>query len=421
MMRRLLAFLLVVLVGALVALSFYGNNGYVLLHYRPYTLETSLTFFIFVVVLVTLALLLAVRLLRLGLLLPSSLREFWQNRRNRRARESLVRGLIKLAEGRWNAAEQEIVRQATQHDAGVVNYLYAARVAQRRGDIEKRDHYLRLAYGAKPQAEVAVLLTQAELQMDQRQNTQALASLMRVQEMDNSQPRARAMLAELYPRLQDWQALYALLLDIEKDKLLDDARWMELALQSQTVLLRKAQQKSLAALESAWADLPKRLRRSPTLIHVQAALLAGAGAHDKAAELIKKALDQAWDDALGLLFSNLQGEDPVDQLAAIEAWLKQYGEEPVLLLVAGRLCRQNKLWGRARSYLESSFKRVARADTLLELGRVHEATNNAAAAQAAYRQGLELAAQLAAGPLVSAGKPVAAADNPTDKAAAKTG
>jgi len=392
MMRPLLLFLLVALVGALIALSFYGNNGYVLLHYSPYTLETSLTFFVFVLVIAVWAGFSVLRLLQLSLLLPSSLREALRNRRNRRARDALVRGLVKLTEGKWGTAETEFTRQARPHDVGTVNFIYAARMAQRRGSIEKRDQYLRQAYGARPQAEVAVLLTQAELQMEQDQLTQALATLLRVRQLKAGQPRAQALLAELHARMRDWAALFPLLLEIEKAELIPEARWLELAVQAQRELLKSAAGKGLQPLQAAWEELPKRLRRNPALIHAQAGFLAAAGAQDKAVALLKGALDHAWHPDLGLLFSSLQGEDPVGQLAAVEAWLKQYGEDPVLLLVAGRLCRQNKLWGRARSYLESSYKRLPRPDIQLELGRVHEATNNAEAAQAAYRQGLELAA-----------------------------
>ena len=74
----------------------------------------------------------------------------------------------------------------------------------------------------------------------------------------------------------------------------------------------------------------------------------------------------------------------------MEGWLKQYGEEPELLLVAGRLCLRNRLWGRARSYFEASQKNQSRPDALLELGRLFEEINEKEEARSAYRQGLEL-------------------------------
>jgi HemY protein len=396
MIRRVLAALLLILLGALIVRSFYEDNGYVLLHYRPYTIETSLTFFLFSVVVILLGLFVLWRLLRFALGLPARVRETMRQARNRRARESLVRGLLRMTEGRWQQAETEILRQAPLHDASVVNYLFAARVAQRLGTIERRDDHLRKAYGAKPASEIAVLLTQAELQMEQGQDTQALASLMRVHELDKEQGRARELLVGLYEKLQDWPALYALLEEIEKDGLIQDERWEALAVRCQQQLLARAAGNGAPALHEAWEALPRRLRRHPRLIEAQARLLAKAGLQVEATSLCVDALGRSWDADLGLLFSDLQPEDALTQLTAVEGWLKLYGEEPSLLRVAGRLCLRNRLWGRARSYLEQSLQNLPRADTYLDLGQLFEEIKDPAAAQAAYRKGLELASAVPA-------------------------
>jgi HemY protein len=133
--------------------------------------------------------------------------------------------------------------------------------------------------------------------------------------------------------------------------------------------------------------------------------LVGLGAHADAIRLVTAGLARGWDADLARLYSELEADDPVSQLAAVEAWLKQYGEDPALLFVAGRLCLRNKLWGRAKSYLDASFRADPRPETLLELGRVYEATREEAAAENAYRRGLELAVQGAATPAGEAQKP----------------
>jgi HemY protein len=405
-MRQVLATLLLALLGALIVLSFYEDNGYVLIRYSPYTLETSLTFFLFVLVLALFAARLAWRLVSGTLLLPGSIREALRRARSRRARESLVRGLLRLAEGRWAAAESEIMRQAPQHEGSVVNYLYAARIAQHLGDVGRRDAHLRRAYSARPHAEVAVLLTQAELQMAQAQDTQALASLLRVIELEPGQARAQELLATLYERLGDWQALYALLLKGEKSEFIPAPEWQSLAVRAQQALLaRAAQEGGIERIRDDWAALPRRLRRDTRMIRTQSRLLVGLGAHADAIRLVTAGLARGWDADLARLYSELEADDPVSQLAAVEAWLKQYGEEPALLFVAGRLCLRNKLWGRAKSYLDASFRADPRPETLLELGRVYEATREEAAAENAYRRGLELAVQGAATPAGEAQKP----------------
>ena len=56
------------------------------------------------------------------------------------------------------------------------------------------------------------------------------------------------------------------------------------------------------------------------------------------------------------LYGHLHGSDGVTRLASIEQWLTQYGERLELLVTAGQACLQNKLWGKARSYLESAAR-----------------------------------------------------------------
>jgi HemY protein len=58
------------------------------------------------------------------------------------------------------------VRYSADHHAQHLNYLAAARAAQRLGAGDRRDHYLRLAAQSAPEMEFATLLTQAELQRE---------------------------------------------------------------------------------------------------------------------------------------------------------------------------------------------------------------------------------------------------------------
>ena len=61
-------------------------------------------------------------------------------------------------------------------------------------------------------------------------------------------------------------------------------------------------------------------------------------------------------------------------------------------MAAGRVCLRNRLWGKARSYLEAVIRVAPSAAAYLELARVCEQTQNAEEAQKFLRQGLELAA-----------------------------
>ena len=66
---------------------------------------------------------------------------------------------------------------------------------------------IRLAHDAMPSADVAVSLTQAELQMSGGQWEQSLATLLQLKSSSPRHPQVLAMLAEVFEELADWQAL----------------------------------------------------------------------------------------------------------------------------------------------------------------------------------------------------------------------
>ena len=84
------------------------------------------------------------------------------------------------------------------------------------GKDERRDEWLKLAYEQAPEAANAVLLTQAELQLDRKQYEQALATLRRIEENSRDHSHALALLGRLYFRLQDWSQLAELLPRLRK-------------------------------------------------------------------------------------------------------------------------------------------------------------------------------------------------------------
>jgi len=71
--------------------------------------------------------------------------------------------------------------------------------------------------------------------------------------------------------------------------------------------------------------------------------------------LLRGALSRRWSDSLVELYGRVTAKDCARQLSSAENWLQEQPSNPVLLLTLGRLCLKNKLWGKARSYLEASI------------------------------------------------------------------
>ena len=394
-----------VFIGAFAAHFLLRDRGYVLVNFLGYVIEMSVP----VLVLVLAGAYVGVRLLVAVWRAPRRLGEAVAERRLRRAGEKLTKGLIHMAEGDWSKGERVLARSVRGSDSPLIHYLMAARAAQLQGSDERRDDWLRLAYEELPEAETAVLLTQAELQVDHADHERALATLRRIQEAHPDHPVALALMARIYHALQDWDRLLAL------GPQLGDARLDAGELQDIVAAALEAytarQGITRVDLDRLWGRLPARLRRAPRLIALQGLALNALGQGVEAERKIRSALKKDWDEHLVLAYGSVRGVSKDKQLQQAEDWLKSRSEDAALLLTAARLCMALELWGKARSYLESSLALAPRTQSYALYGRLLDKFGEADNAALAFRSGLSLA--------VGAGDELPALDAPA--AAAGTG
>ncbi|MDN5939909.1 MAG: hypothetical protein L0H83_14780, partial [Salinisphaera sp.] len=229
MRRTLLVFFIFLLVGVGLALLFREHSGYVQLAWGNWRLETSLLFFLAALAVAVWILILVWRTLMAGARLPARLRGMLTRRRERKAQRSLHKGLLLLFEGRWADAERTLLRHAARGRNTGINYLSAAHAAQRQDAAERRDRYIEQAAGRRASSELAVLLTQASLQMQQGQDAEALATLARLRETHPEHPPVVTLLADLCERVGDWAQIRELLPVLRKLELVSAQRWRALA------------------------------------------------------------------------------------------------------------------------------------------------------------------------------------------------
>jgi len=326
---------LALMIGSVATHFMLENNGYVLINFLGYTIEMSVPILIFLFFLLYLGVRLVVRIWHA----PRELGEMTARARIRRSSRLIKRGVEALSDGRLARGEKLLTKGAASSEAPVLNYLAAARAAQMQGDHQRRDGWLKMAYEQDSGASNAVLLTQAELQLANGEYEQARASLNHVQE---SQP-------------QHCQAL-----------------------------------KLLAELEQYWKELPRALRKDMALICARVRALIACGEIALADSDIRKALKATWNDELVTLYGQIRLPDSDAQLRQVESWLNKRPEDPVLLLTAGQACMRNQLWGKARSYLESSLAIRSTPTAYHELGQLMLQMDEPEAATTAFARGLSL-------------------------------
>ncbi|NNF40958.1 MAG: heme biosynthesis protein HemY, partial [Woeseiaceae bacterium] len=319
-----------------------ADPGYVIINFRGYVVEMSVP----VLLGLAIALLIAIWLIRKIILAPRRLGEAAGRYRSARSGQKMTRGMIAVAEGNFSRGEKLLARAAGSSDSPLFNYLQAARAAHLQGRDDRRDEWLRLAYKDTPEAANAVLLTQAEFQLDRGQNEQALATLRQLDENSKDHAHALSLLGRLYFELQDWASLAELLPRLRKNTQIKPETLDTWTIRVQKEALDVAADD--AALAQAWKQVSRPLKSNATLLEAYYAGLLRIGEHERAEKELASVLKSNWQGPLVRLFGLVQSSDTSKQLKRAEGWLKNHGDDPDLLLAAARLCLKNELWGKAR-------------------------------------------------------------------------
>jgi HemY protein len=391
-MKTGLAILVTLALGALAGHYLLEENGYVLLSFQGYVVEMSVPVALFMLVLGYVAARLFVWIWRV----PRQLGEATAQARVRWAGRQTTRGYIAIAEGRLAHGERLLTRGARRSGAPLMNYLAAARLAHQQNDADRRDGWLKLAYEQEPAAVDAVLLAQAEMQMDDQAFDKALATLARIREHNPRHGQALKLLAALYWRRQDWRSLVDLLPALRAVPPLPPAklnRWTTDAFEA----LLADPSRDETGIGTLWDEIPKVLRRDPRLVLARARALARCGANAVAEAEIRRALRDQWDAGLIRLYGELQVPEVGQHLKNAEAFLRERPEDPELLLAVGRLSFRNQLWGKARSYLETSLSVRPAAETCEALGQLLERIGDKEAAAKAFQRGLAMRTETGTG------------------------
>jgi HemY protein len=386
-MKWLLLALVVLVVSVAVALMAMPDPGYVLIGFGKYSVETSLLVFLVVLALVYLALRIAAGFLHV----PARVHDWDQRRHLRRLHKLFDQASIDLTEGRTDRAERRFARLLKSTRAPVQAYLSAARAASQLGDDQRRDQYLKLAQQRHPESEASVAFTQAELQLSRSQLDQAQTTLTRLQKLAPRSEQTLQLLMKLYLKQQDWQRLHDMLPALRRSQLLNEHQWQQLAVKvcrEQVLLLASGD--DVAKLKAGWKQLPQAVQQDDGLKTIYIEELMRLDGHKQAEQLLVSELKRSWNQRLVYLFGDLQVEDAASQLDLAERWLEQHPRDPVLLLTLGKISSRNQLWGKARSYLESSIEQHATAEAYRLLGALLERVGEADEASACYRRGLEL-------------------------------
>ncbi|MEZ5536564.1 MAG: heme biosynthesis HemY N-terminal domain-containing protein [Thiolinea sp.] len=335
----------------------------------------------------------AVRLLSYLFGFGKRIRRMRETRLAGKASRGLNQGLIQLAEGHWDKAEKLLTDHAEYSETPLLNYLTAARAAHMQHNPERRDELLRLAIEQDSKAQIAVGVSQAEMQLSDAQLEQANATLINLRKIAPKNTYVLKLYAKTLYRQENWDELLNLLPELVRFRLLDDSRTSRNMKVVQSAALhgvfeKYAAKKEIDKLQAFWKKIPQPIKDQPEAMHIYANALHKAGEEKLCAQFIVAANNKHWDEKLTSLYSRLYHSDLNHAIQQGEKWLKNNPDNPTNLMLLARLHKQQKLWGMAKSYYETSLNQSPDPEGYLELAELLETMDEPENAQQCYRTGL---------------------------------
>ncbi len=379
-MKRLFLLLLAVLaIGAWVGEKMVQDPGYVLLSYNETTVETSLWVLLVVLFVAFLLSHWAVNLFFKARFPTTQLKEWRVRRRARVAQGKTLKGLLAFSEGKWWQAQRLLTQAASNADQPLINFIAAARAAHEQGEDQVADDLLQKARTEIPQAEVAIGITQVQMQLERGQLEPSLATLLRLRRLAPKHTYVIRLLKDVYLRLQDWQSLTGLIPELRKLKAIKEEELTQIEFACYEKLLGNALNNlpveaddttRLKALTKEWQSIPTSLSKDEAMVRHYTDLLVQAGSADKAETFLKDQIKRQWDEGLVRLYGRIEGSNAHKQLETAKGWLNKHADSASLKLTLARLSMRNEHWGKAVDYLEESLALEKSAETLSELSRL---------------------------------------------------
>jgi HemY protein len=313
-----------------------------------------------------------------------------KNLSNNRSRKAFAKGLLSLSEGKWKVAEKQLLASSKNSLTPELSYMAAARAAVAQNKIEKAFTYLDDAEISTDNP-LTVDLTRCELWVKIGDYEKAMKLLNRILHSYPNNPRALHLMTQASQNSGQWQRLREILPKVEKLEIMPHDKVLLLTQESIQNQLNYAE--SEVDLQTTWNSLNKQQKSEYDNILAYSQTGLKLGMYEQVAKLTEDSLNRNLSEPLLVIWEQLN-IDTVQKIKTAEKWLKKSPDDAKLLKSLGQLCLQNKLWGKAQTYLNESLEISPDPKTYKLMAQYFDSVGEPDNALEAYRQSEGTSTQL---------------------------
>lgn len=358
LLRTIFLLLAAMLFGSLLWQIAAFDPGQVIVRVRGWDIQTTVPVVIFALLLAAAVFWALIALLRVPF-------HVWTRIRQRRACARLSDGLLAMHEGRWLRAQRLLEKSAQESRIRLPALLMAARAARRRGAVDEADALLASAVTLERGAAV-VALERAQLALAAEQPGQALVEIERMGARAPLPPEALHLRTQALVAAGRAVEALPLLPALRRHRSLPDVELH--ALSEHVYCAALTQAPDAPELEARWQQVAAEVRALPAVVAAYAERAIALGLEDPAAQALEQALARSWSESLVTIYGRLPKPRQGSRILIAERWLRARPASPALLVALGRMCRTERRWSDAESYLHRAIAQGAGSEAWEVLG-----------------------------------------------------
>ena len=334
-------------------------NGYVLLEFFQYSLETSVP----VLLLGMLLGYLLIRILSLIWRSPRIIREMLANRSAKRTQRLLNDSLILLSKGDIRRAKKKLKSASSTNHPILQSFLLNIEMSIKSGDIAESHNWVEKASSKLPEVKDYIYTFASKSLIDAGCFIDARSYVDELIESNPKNPAANQLLFKILKDTRDYDLILRKIFEFS-DYINDD----ELA---QTIhSMVKDAIKHQKPTETVIDRIPKSIETHSMIVTSKIEAWINNKEYLKAEIELRKQIPNNWNKELILLYAEL-GDDKLNELSErTDKWLEERPKDANLWLVASRLAQKDGLWSKAQQCIERSIEITPASETYTELALI---------------------------------------------------
>jgi len=334
-------------------------NGYVLLEFFQYSLETSVP----VLLLGMLLGYLLIRILSLIWRSPRIIREMLANRSAKRTQRLLNDSLILLSKGDIRRAKKKLKSASSTNHPILQSFLLNIEMSIESGNIAESHNWVEKASSKLPEVKDYIYTFASKSLIDAGCFIDARSYVDELIESNPKNPAANQLLFKILKDTKDYDLILRKIFEFS-DYINDD----ELA---QTIhSMVKDAIKHQKPTETVIDRIPKSIETHSMIVTSKIEAWINNKEYLKAEIELRKQIPNNWNKELILLYAEL-GDDKLNELSErTDKWLEERPKDANLWLVASRLAQKDGLWSKAQQCIERSIEITPASETYTELALI---------------------------------------------------